>query len=283
MLRLISILSFAILACLTVFTVAHAQNAAPAIPPPPLQCINTAGTVRIEAMTDAAGGFPVPVSCPTNPFGVSECLKWSYKYTLLSGNNISVSAITVDSDVDIVAATSGSPETGPNMKVYDVGSTDSSIAGIGAGIFDFRTVKFTSQGAVVLGHIYTKTNVAVGSVTAISKVGNAGATTCQIAGADNIAGGISVGRAPVTTIQVDQFEQCNIVLTVDSKGCPTGAEATSNTPDVTCTVTELPFSSVNINGQPFAGGVCGNRFVSGTNTCVWYCPTSTGKCFQICK
>src|SRR5262249_31127872 len=156
------------------------------------------------------------------------------------------------------------PESGSGMKIYDPGSSDAAIDQIGTGVFDFRTVRFAAQQAVVLGHIYTGTNVGRGSVTALSKVGKAGATTCHIAGADNIES-ISVGRAPVTTTQLDQFEECSIVLTVDSKGCPTSVQATSTTPGVTCTVNELTFPQVDINGQQFAGGVCGNRFVSGTN------------------
>jgi hypothetical protein len=204
MLRLASILSVAVvLTCLSAFTVAHAQNSnpnntAPALPAPPLQCINSAQTVRIEAVPDTQGNFPVLVSCPSNSLGVTDCLKWQYRYTLLSGNNISLSAITVDSDLDVVAATGGSPESGTSIKVYDPGLSDSAIQQIGSGIFDFRTVRFASQGTVVLGNVYTRTNVGISSVTAISKVGNTTATTCRIAGAGNIEG-TSVGLAPVTT------------------------------------------------------------------------------------
>jgi hypothetical protein len=285
MLRLISVLSVAaVLTCLSVFTVAHAQSqlqSYPAPAPPPLQCINSAATVRIEAVPDA-GNFPVPVSCPSNTLGVTDCLKWQYRYTLLSGNNISLSAITVDSDLDVVAATGGNPESGNAIKVYSPGESDSAIQQIGSGIFDFRTVRFASQGNVVLGNIYTRTNVGISSVTAVSKVGNTTATTCRIAGAGNIEG-VSVGLAPVTTNQIDQFQECTISLTLDAKGCPTDVHATSSTPGVTCAVTEV--AQPSLDGKPFKGGVCkgGTGLVFEGSTCVWYCPTSTGSCFKVCK
>jgi len=278
MLKLIPIVSFAIVVTgLAPFTVAHAQNQAQAIAAPPLQCTNSASTVRIETQPDTQGNFPASVSCPSNTLGVVDCLKWSYKYTLLSGNNISLSAVTVDSDVDIVAVTGSIAGA---IKVYTPGESDSAIGQIGSNLFDVRTVRFASQGNVVLGNIYTRTNVGIGSVTAVSKVGNSGASTCQIAGADNIAG-VSVGLAPVTTNQVDQFQECTISLTLDAKGCPIDAVATSNTPGVTCTVTE----EVSIGTKAFKGGVCkgGTGFVTDGSTCVWYCPTSYGSCFRICK
>jgi hypothetical protein len=288
MLRLASILSVAVvLTCLSAFTVAHAQNSnpnntAPALPAPPLQCINSAQTVRIEAVPDTQGNFPVLVSCPSNSLGVTDCLKWQYRYTLLSGNNISLSAITVDSDLDVVAATGGSPESGTSIKVYDPGLSDSAIQQIGSGIFDFRTVRFASQGTVVLGNVYTRTNVGISSVTAISKVGNTTATTCRIAGAGNIEG-TSVGLAPVTTNQIDQFQACTISLTLDAKGCPTDVQATSSTAGVTCTVTEV--TQPSLDGKPFKGGVCkgGTGLVFEGSTCVWYCPTTYGTCFKVCQ
>jgi hypothetical protein len=287
MLRLVSILSFAVvLTCLSVFTVAHAQssnpnNTAPALAPPPMQCTNSAGTVRIDAVP-ISGNFPAPVSCPANTLGVTDCLKWQYRYTLVSGNNISLSAVTVDSDLDVVAARGGDPENGTSIKVYDPGSSDSAIQQIGFGIFDFRAVRFASQGTVVSGSVYTRTNVGISSVTAISKVGNTTATTCRIAGPGNIEG-VSVGLAPVTTNQVDQFQECTISLTLDAKGCPTDVVATSNIQGVSCPVTEV--TQPSLDGKPFKGGVCkgGTGLVFEGSTCVWYCPTSTGSCLKVCR
>jgi hypothetical protein len=280
MVRLMSILSFAaVLGCLTLATAADAQNASPALPPPPLTCTVFSNTVRVDAVTDPAGNFPVVAQCPGEPAGTQNCFKWSYRYTLLSGNNISLSAVTVDSDVEIVAATSGSPETGTGMKVYNAGESDSAIGKIGDNVFDFRTVRFASQGAVVLGHVYTKRTVGIGSVTALAKVGNQGQATCRIAGADNIDTD-SVGFSPViTSTQIDQFDECRIELVLDSKGCATNVNVTS--PSNTCTVNE----ETSINGKAILGGPCNkpSGLVVDGSTCIWYCPTSFGTCFRVCK
>lgn len=282
MLKLVLVLSFTtLLTFLAPFTAADAQtvapNQTPALPAPPLQCV--AGSVRIEALPDTFGNFPVPVSCPANSLGAASCLKWSYRYALLSGNTISLSALTVDSDVDIVAATGGSPESGSGMKVYAPGESDSAIGLVGNNTFDLRTVKFSANGAVVLGNIYTKTDVAVGSVTAISKVGNSGASVCRIAGPDNISGA-SVGLATVTTTQIDQFQECQITLTLDAKGCPTNVQASPST----CQVTEV--DSLSGDAKKVLGGQCKggtSGLVTDGSTCVWYCPTSYGTCFKVCK
>jgi hypothetical protein len=274
------ILSFAtILGCLALATAADAQNPSPALPPPPLTCTISSNSIRIDAVTDAAGNFPVSAQCPGDQPGTLNCFKWSYRYTLLSGNAISLSAITVDSDVEIVAATSGSLETGGGMKVYSAGESDSAIGLIGNNAFDFRTVRFASQGAVVLGHVYTKRTVGIGSVTAVGKVGNQGASTCQIAGADNIDTD-SVGFSPiVTTTQVDQFDECKIELVLDAKGCTSDVKVSS--PSNTCTVSE----ETTINGKTILGGPCNkpSGLVVDGSTCIWYCPTSYGTCFRVCK
>src|SRR6185369_1769713 len=68
---------------------------------------------------DRRGGrFPCASIVPHEPVRRLRVPEVELQVHAAEGNNISVSAITVDSDVDIVAATSGSPETGPNMKVY---------------------------------------------------------------------------------------------------------------------------------------------------------------------
>jgi hypothetical protein len=168
------------------------------------------------------------------------------------------------------------------MKVYNAGESDAAIGQIGSAAFDFRTVRFASQGTVVLGHVYTETNVGIGSVTAISKVGNQGPSTCRIAGPDNILEGASVGIAAVTTSQVDQFQECTITLTLDQKGCPIDIHAQSNVAGVTCQVEEV----TQIEGRAIRGGQCKGAtspFTTDGSTCVWYCPTSTGSCFKVCK
>jgi hypothetical protein len=283
MVRLMSILSVGVvLGCLALATAADAQNASAALPPPPLTCTVSANTVRVDAVPDGAGNFPVAAKCPADAPGTLNCFKWSYRYTLLGGgNNISLSAVTVDSDVAIVAATSGSPESGGGMKTYNAGESDSAIGLIGNNAFDFRTVRFASQGAVVLGHVYTGRDVGIGSVTAVSKVGNQGATTCQIAGADNIDSD-SVGFSPViTSTQIDQFNECRIELVLDAKGCTSDVHVTSSNPNVTCTVTE----ETTINGKAILGGPCNkpSGLVVDGSTCIWYCPTSYGTCFKVCK
>jgi hypothetical protein len=235
------------------------------------------------------GLFPIPAACPANHLGAEDCFRWSYSYT--AGGTVSVSAITVDSDLDIVAATSGQVTPTSNgssggMKVYAPGTSDSSLGQIGSGTLDLRTVKFASN-APVTGNVWTRANVGIGTVTALAKVGNSGLSTCAIAGPDNIVSGISVGKAPIPAAQQDTFEGCDIVVSVDPKGCPTAVTAApapgSNLPPGSCVVSQTSF---NINGdtnQPFAGGVCGSKFVTGNNTCVWYCPTSFGSCFNVCK
>ena len=256
---------------------ADAQNSRPALSsPPPLSCTNSAGTVTIQALTDLSGNFPIQVPCPTTG-GPTSCLKWSYRYTSVSGANISLSAMTVDSDVAIVRATSGAGETTGGMKVYAVSESDSSIGSIGLNTWDLSAVKFSANSAVVLGHIYTPTQIGIGSVTAISKVGNAGPSTCRIAGPDNITTSTTaVGVATMTTTQTDEFQGCTITLGLDAKGCPNSVTATGG-----CSVTEETF----LGGQTFLGGNCrlGNGLVTEGSTCVWYCPTSFGTCYKVCK
>jgi hypothetical protein len=283
MVRFLSILSFAaILGCLALATAADAQNASAAIAPqpPPLTCTISSNSIRVDAVPDAEGNFPVSAQCPGDPPQTLNCFKWSYQYTLLGGgNNISLSAVTVDSDVAIVAATSGNPETGGGMKVYNAGESDSAIGLIGNNAFDFRTVRFASQGAVVLGHVYTKRDVAIGSVTAAGKVGNQGATTCRIAGADNIDSD-SVGFSPIiTSTQIDQFEECRVELVLDVKGCVTDVKVSS--PNNTCTVAE----ETTINGKAIRGGPCNkpSAVIVDGSVCAWYCPTSFGTCFTVCR
>jgi hypothetical protein len=275
MVRLMSILSFAaVLGCLALATAADAQNnphTSAALPPPPLTCVNQAKTVQVDVVIS-------PEPCLSNSLGVVDCLKWSYKYTKLSGGNVSLSAITMDSDVDLVAATSGlSGTTTTGMQVYTPGQSDSGIGSTGLNTLDVRTIRFASNEAVVHGHVYTRRNVGIGSVTAVSKVGNAGPSTCQIAGADNIETSDSVGLAAITTTQIDEFEECRIVLALDEKGCPTSVTATPNT----CVVEEVDV----LDGKTVLGGQCNkpSGFVTDGSTCIWYCPTSTGKCFKVCK
>jgi hypothetical protein len=158
------------------------------------------------------------------------------------------------------------------MRVYSAGESDSGIGLIGNNAFDFWTVRFASQGAVVLGHVYTKRNVGIGSVTAISKVGNQGPTTCQIAGSDNNDTD-SVGVSPViTSTQIDQFDECKIELVLDAKGCANDVKVSS--PSNTCTVVE----EQTINGKAILGGPCNkpSAIVVDGSTCLWYCPTSAG-------
>jgi len=281
MVRLMSILSFAaVLGCLAFATAADAQNPSPALPAPPLECINSAGTVRIRAVPDAAGNFPVPAACPTNPFGATDCFRWSYEYRLLSGNNISLSAITADSDVDIIAATGGAaPGTGNGTNVLNAGQSDQAVGGFGTGVFDFRTVRFASQGSVVFGNIFTRRDVGLSTVTAVSKVGNTSATTCAIAGVGNVETD-SAGFSPVvTSTQIDQFDECKIELVLDAKGCTSDIKVSS--PNNTCTFSE----ETTINGKAILGGPCNkpSALVVEGSTCLWYCPTSSGTCFKVCK
>lgn len=287
MIKVFSILSLTVVVgCLAVATVADAQNQTPALAPPPLMCVNAAKTVRVHALDQSlnpatAGSFPVPVACPTNTLGVTECLRWSYKYELLSGNTISLSAVTSDSNVDIVAATGSNP--GPT-NVLPIGTSDSAIGGFGSGVFDFYTVRFASQGNVVLGHIYTRTNVDISTVTAIAKVGNTGATTCQIAGVGNINSDSQGTATTLTTKQIDTFEECQIELALDSKGC-TKAITILNPPSQGGTCNATVNEELAINGKMILGGQCNkpSGLVVEGSSCVWYCPTSFGTCFRVCK
>jgi len=248
-----------------------------------MQCTALGNNVTIQAVAQN-GIFPVPEDCPAgNSFGAVDCLRWSYKYTQAANQNISVSAVTIDSDLDIIKATSGAlPGSTGGMKIYTGGASDSSIGQLGALAQDFRTVKFSS-GSPVTGNIWTRTNVGIGTVTALAKVGNNGPTTCAIAGPDNIVTGIGVGRAPLTTTQIDTFEDCEIAIAVDAKGCANDIAVTSGTCQVQLNGQGGKIRTPLIDGQPFTGGVCGGRFVSGNNTCLNYCVTSGGGCFQICK
>ena len=278
MVRLMSILSFAaVVSCLALATAAEAQNQSPALAPPPLTCVNGAGTVRITAVPQG-GNFPVAAACPTNTLGVVDCLRWTYEYKLLSGNNISLSAMTADSDVDIIAATGGAPPgTGNGTNVLPVGQSDNAIGGFGTGVFDFRTVRFASQGSVVLGNIFTRTNVDISTVTAISKVGNSSATTCAIAGVGNVNNDSQGFSGLATSTQVDRWEDCKLELNLDPKGCTRSITVAEGT----CSVQEV----LQINGEAIQGGPCNkpSGFKVGTDSCIWYCPTTFGTCYRVCK
>jgi len=286
--RFLSIVSIAVVIGLTVITAAQAQtcdpvNGCPASPAPPFQCTTPSNNVAVAAIPQG-GVFPVPDTCA----GGADCLRWSYSFTQLAGQTVSVSALTVDADINIFKASTGTPPgTTTGMKIYANGSTDSSIGGLGGLAFDFRTIKFSS-GQPVIANVWTDTNAGIGTVTALAKVGNSGATSCAIAGPDNIVSS-GVGKQPVTTTQLDSFEGCDITIEVDRKGCPVSVVAQpAPGSGVTCTVSQTTFTLTPGSGgggsnQPFSGGVCGNRFVTGNNTCVWYCPTSFGSCFQVCK
>jgi hypothetical protein len=277
MVRFMSILSFAaVLGCLALATTADAQNSSPALPPAPTTCTNSSGTVKVTLVGSA------PASCPTNPSGLTQCLKWSYLYELLgSGSQIKLAAITVDSDLTIVAATGSnpatSPESGAGITVFNAGESSLAINNIGRHAFDFRAVQFAASAPKVLGHVYTSPDVGAGSVTAIT--GIPGASTCRIAGPDDTStGSTAVGVASTTTTQIDQFQGCEITLGLDPKGCP----STINVTGEGCSVVE----DTLLGGQTFLGGNCrlGNGLVTHENpTCIWYCPTSSGTCFKVCK
>jgi hypothetical protein len=277
MVRFFSILSFAaVLGCLVLATAADAQNSSPALPPAPTTCTNSSGTVKVELVGSS------PASCPTNPSGLTQCLKWSYRYTLVGGGSqIKLAAITVDSDLAIVAATgsspASSPESGAGITVFNAGESSLAINNVGRHAFDFRAVQFKADAPIVLGHVYTSPDVGAGSVTAIS--GIPGASTCRIAGPDDTStGSTAVGVASITTTQVDQFLGCEITLGLDPKGCPSTINVTGG-----CEAAE---DSTFLGGQTFLGGNCrlGNGLVTHENpTCIWYCPTSSGSCFKVCK
>jgi hypothetical protein len=256
MLTRVPVLVFAALANIALVTVAEAQfQSFPALPPPPTSCAAGRATVTTVA--------PAPVSCPTNSLG-TNCLAWTYTYSVGKSTTVSSAAILVDADV------ATSPE-----------STPQPFNGIGSGAWDVARVSFTNTTSgpyTVL--LYTGTNVSAGTVTAIATVGN-NVGSCAIAGPDNIIVGKGVGLAPVTTNETDEFGPCTIELTLDSRGCP--ADVTARPP--TCVVTKGVTPTITDNmthSGLFLGGVCGNRFTSEGTKCTWYCPTSTGSCFQVC-
>jgi hypothetical protein len=303
MLKFAVIAFLAVVAGLTFLTAAHAQvtvtctpaAGCPASAPPLLSCTTPTNGVVITAR-DQNGVFPVPDDCPSGSqfAGVTECLRWSYRFSAPATQNVSVAAITVDADLDIIKATRGivSPSNvgdPSGVTIYSNGASDSSIGQLGVLAKDFRTLKFSS-GQPVDGNVWTRTNVGIGTVTALAKVGNSGATSCGIAGPDNIVSGIGVGKAPLTTNQLDTFEDCLINVSVDANGCANDVAVLSGS-GPTCQVKLngqggkiiTPLIDLGDGPQQFTGGICGGRIVNGTNTCINYCPTSGGGCFSICR
>jgi hypothetical protein len=257
MLSRVPVLVFAALANIALVTVAEAQfQSFPALPPPPKSC--AAGKATVTAAT----AFPATLSpCPDSSLGTS-CLAWTYNYNPGRNNTISSAAILVDTDV---------------VTVPD-GLHEGNFTGIGSGVRDVALVSFNTA-TLSPYTILTGTNVSAGTVTAIAQVGST-VGSCAIAGPDNVVG-TGVGLAPVTTNETDQFGPCTIDLKLDSKGCPSDISVSGTGCTATKGVTPTITDNMTHSGL-FLGGVCGNRFTSEGTKCTWYCPTSSGSCFQVC-
>lgn len=257
--------------------------ASPPFTTPPRVCTFSLGggaSVQMEAGPDLtkpkglAATFPVPDVCPKDPETGSPfpggCQKWQYRW-IYTGVNPSQSFVSFDTDATVFA-------TEPSASVSDILEGDSQ-SGAGLNIAGERILRFNANATTFSASFWTPLRVSVGTQTGGFHSGkNTG--FCAIAGADNIVGD-NVGPAPVTTTKVDEYGVCQISLSLDPKGCPTGVTATSSDPSIPCVVNEV--AQLAIGSGHFDGGQCGKGFTtSGSPICtVYYCPTSFGTCFTV--
>lgn len=270
--QLCSLALAAVAVGLLLLTPAPADAQSPATPP--LTCTIQIGSSNFVDVEAGPGGSPFPesVSCPAGAAsaGLSgECLKWRYKYTHRSEGTLALAAVTVDSDIQGVAAAAGDSESFASAQVFNAGAGDPSNAlGVFArNVFDVRAVRFSQTGATVLGTVYTPVNVGPGTVTAGAKVGNV-LGFCPIAGASNVVA-LGTGKIAVTSMIIDQAGKCTIARTVDAAGCTTNIESLTEG----CEVTEETPALVGKPGEPFTGSSCSTQVTFGTGT--RYCYTST--------
>jgi len=246
-------------------------GAAQTAPAPPMSCNITVGTATI-AVQAGPGGVPFPesVACPAvtgAPTG--DCLRWRYSYTNSTGGNISLSGVTVSSDITAVVASGGQPGEGESFagaQVFDAGTGDTAL-GLARNVFDVRAVRFSQQAATVFGNVYTPSGVAVGKSTAAGKIGNA-LGFCAIAGAGNVTPN-GTGKLAVTTTVVDQAGQCLIARQVDGQGCTVSIDSMTEG----CNVLTTDTASLGSTGETLSGVSCNTQITFGANSN--YCYAST--------
>ena len=278
MVRTLTLLVTAATVATMILVFAPATGNAQTSPPAPERTCTI--TILSNVVTVEAGSselpFPEPVECPEGGgFGSTECLRWRYTYRLTAGaetSTINPSAVTVDADIQPVV---GQSTAGAQVFNPGVGDGASGGTGLGRNVFDVRAVRFNGPSRTIVGDVITPANAGLGKVTAAARIGGVSGF-CGIAGAATLAT-TAVGVASLTTNQIDQFQGCQINLGLDAKGCPNSINVTGG-----CTVDE----NAVLAGQSFLGGNCrlGNGLVTQENpTCIWYCPTSFGTCYKVCR
>jgi hypothetical protein len=175
------------------------------------------GSVRIVAGPGPAGtAFPVTTSCPV---GGGTCLEWQYQWQY-SGVNPSLSIVSVDSNVKVVAAPNGTPIV-PVSAAMPI-SFDSSLnfGNVGSEL----GIRYTANSSTYSASFFTDTSAAVGTVTAGFKSGNRNGF-CAIAGANKAGGNpdLSSPKALVTTTL-----GCEATWTQSADGCVTDVSVPLN-------------------------------------------------------
>jgi hypothetical protein len=270
--RMITSVVVAVGAILSVTAEAASQQTAP-----PRQCAVAVGNnqVVITAGPDESGQpaapFPELVTCPGFTGFSGDCLRWRYRYESMNGSNLSLSMVTVDSDVEIRGATGPNETTAAGVSIGDPGDGASEFR-IAVNVHDVRVVKFSNESSAVgVGNVFTSTNVGVGSVTAGSKQGNRQGF-CRIAGADNVLS-FGVGQIAITTQVIDDLGGvCAIIRTLDEKGCTLGIQLAEGCPVGTTIAAE----TLSLNGGEQVGVSCSTQitFFGSTRYCY---PSSTGQ------
>lgn len=233
--------------------------AGPGAYPPVVQVIagpGPAGTPFPLTVTNSAPGTVTDGNCPATP---GTCLRWDYQWVYPAGVNPAHAYVTLDSDLNLLAAVGGYPP-----RVVNAPSIlgDLFLLGVGAGVTEARVVRFNANAATFNASIYTATNAQVGKVTAgfLSPLLKRG--FCAIQGAEKppVDALLSKPQTITTTVGI-----CTVNWTQSADGCVTGA--TTTTPG--CTIVDR---DLVVNGQVATTATCGTEVAGpfgSTEVCKW--------------
>ena len=244
-------------------------------PTPPTSCTLTIGTatVTVQSAPDFATpvAFPESVDCPAPLAG--DCLRWRYRFTHNGGLNLAATGATLTSDTPGAVATTGTPpsDSGVGSAVSNPGDGDLQLGGFGRNVFDVRVARFASGAPIVLANVYTPTNVNMGKVTAVGKVGNA-LGFCAIAGPANFTPP-GPGKVALTTNVIDVAGQCIISRLVDGNGCTVSITNLPGSAEGCQVSTVDATSTLNTTGETLSGLSCNTQITFGQNSS--YCYAST--------
>jgi hypothetical protein len=250
---------------------------------PPRAC-TLSGGVNIRVQAGPVGGpFPEIVECPIASGLSGQCLRWRWTFTQTAGSNISLTALTFDTDLipplpgnpfpnpnsgaDIVMATASPPascDTGPTpdsectvsgFTAYPPGQGPSEVGGLGANVFDVRVFKFAPASPPSVGYatVFTTPGVGTGTVTAAGKVGSK-VGYCAIAGPDNPS--TADPKLSQPDMLVTNTLGCSIVWTQSPDGCVVAAEVVAGSCQIVNQQTNPTTTTATCNTEISTPGSC---------------------------